>query len=155
MVSPSQLQTVLHLCHVESLNIDVHLYLENLYESSRVTCPADSEGAAPWWWGETKTATWPSTDSQMKTCCTAPNSKNCDTFVGSISETTMTVRVREPKRPVSSFVRPLSLQPFHSSRLPRVVLGNSKGPCHCLALSDLGRTASWSRWIMSRQGAHP
>ena len=46
-VSPSQLQTMLHLCHAESLNIDVHLYLENLYESSRVTCLADS-GGAPW-----------------------------------------------------------------------------------------------------------
>ena len=60
----------------------------------------------------------------------------------------MTVRVQEPKRPVSSFVRPLLKQAFHSSRLPRVVLGSSKGPCHCLVLSDLGRTASWSRWIM-------
>ena len=38
---------MLHLCHAESLNIDVHLYLENLYESSRVTCLADS-GGAPW-----------------------------------------------------------------------------------------------------------
>lgn len=39
------------------------------------------------------------------------------------------------------------------------LLGSSKGPCHCLALSDLGRTASWSQSMdhacRSRQGAHP
>ena len=115
-VSPSQLQTMLHLCHAESLNIDVHLYLENLYESSRVTCLADS-GGAPWWWGQRQQR-----GPQIhRWKLVAPHPTHMvtvrDSFVGSISETTMTVRVREPKRPVSSFVRPLSLkQAFRSSR---------------------------------------
>ena len=54
-VSPSRLQTMLYLCHVKSLNIHpCHVehrrpsrYIENLYESSRVTSSADSRGAAP------------------------------------------------------------------------------------------------------------
>jgi hypothetical protein len=62
----------------------------------------------------------------------------------------MTVRVREPKRPVSSFVRPLSLkQAFHSSAYHVLCLGALR--VHATvwhSLTSGGQRAGVSRWIM-------